>query len=212
MSCSAETSPRTQPYRGDLPLAAGFTFAQQARMTELVLAHELSFTDLYDCDGLVRLDQAFIAHLAAADAALHDRLMVARCEPDALERQAESDLIVDLSPHLEDFIGELFGISDEIRALQARHHELAPLYSVKRLFVQRRAVKGVKDADAEKLDGPALARELDRLMSVTPGETVAIPIWERRYAQHVANWLADEAANGDALATAQHYAAWATLS
>ena len=126
-------------------------------MTELVLAHELSFTDLYGCDGLVRLDQAFIAHLAAADVALHDRLMAARCEPDALERQAGSDLIVDLSPHLEDFIGELFGISDEIRALQARHHELAPLYSVKRLFVQRRAVKGVKDAEAEAANAEPLA-------------------------------------------------------
>ena len=181
-------------------------------MTDLALAHGLSFADLHHRDGLVRLDQAFVAHLARGDVVLHDRLMAARSEPDALERQAESDLLVDLAPHLEDFIGELFGISDEVRALQARHHELAPLYSVKRLFVQRRAVKGIKEADAEELDGPGLASELDRLMSVTPGEAAAIPNWERRYAEHVAQWLGDEAANGEALATAQQYAAWATLS
>ena len=82
--------------------------------------------------------------------------MTARRDPDAVERLDESNLLVDLAPHLEDFIGELFGIAAEVRALQARHHELAPLYSVKRLFVQRRAVKGVKEADAVAIDGPGL--------------------------------------------------------
>src|SRR5208283_1715473 len=111
----------------------------------------------YDRAGLVRVDRAFVAHLAASDVTLHDRLMAGRSAPDAIEHQTHSDLLVDLAPHLEDFIGELFGIDAEVRALQARHHELAPLYSVKRLFVQRRAVKGVKEADATELDGPRLA-------------------------------------------------------
>src|SRR5215472_14255079 len=181
-------------------------------MTDLALAHGLSFADLYERGGLTRLDRAFVARLAEADVALHDRLMAARREPDAIERQTESDLLVDLAPHLEDFIGELFNIADEVRALQARHHELAPLYSVKRLFVQRRAVKGVNEAAAAELDGPGLARELDRLMNVTPGEGLAIPAWERRYAEYVADSLIDEAANDEALSTAQGYAAWATLS
>src|SRR6266550_3059687 len=181
-------------------------------MTDLALRHGLSFADLCDRDGLVRLDQAFVAHLVESDVALHDRLMAARSDPDAIEHQAASDLIVDLAPHLEDFIGQLFGIAAEIGALQARHHELAPLYSVKRLFVQRRAVKGVKEQDAEALDGPGLACEIDRMIGAAPGEPLSIAAWERRYAEHVANWLADEAANTDPLATAQRYAAWATLS
>jgi NADPH-dependent glutamate synthase beta subunit-like oxidoreductase/NAD(P)H-flavin reductase len=181
-------------------------------MTDLVLAHGLSFADLYDRDGLVRLDRAFVAELAVTDVALHDRLMTARQDPDAVADQALSDLLVDLAPHLEDFIGGLFSIAAEVRALQARHHELAPLYAVKRLFVQRRAVKGVKEADAEELDGPGLARELDRLMGTTLDEPIIAAAWERRYAEHVANWLADETANDEPLATAQRYAAWATLS
>ncbi|TMJ57278.1 MAG: pyridine nucleotide-disulfide oxidoreductase, partial [Alphaproteobacteria bacterium] len=138
--------------------------------------------------------------------------MAARSDPDAMEDPAESDLVVDLAPHLEDFIGELFGIAGELRGLQARHHELAPLYSVKRLFVQRRAVKGLKEGDAAALDGPALVRELDRLIGVTPDEANTVPAWERRYAERVTNWLVDEAANAEPLATAQRYAAWATLS
>ena len=129
-------------------------------MTDLALKHGLSFADLYDREGLVRLDRAFVAHLVETDIGLHDRLMAARRDPDAVERLEESNLLVDLAPYLEDFIGELFGIEAEVHALQARHHELAPLYSVKRLFVQRRAVKGVKEVDATAIDG----RELDQLM------------------------------------------------
>jgi NADPH-dependent glutamate synthase beta subunit-like oxidoreductase/NAD(P)H-flavin reductase len=181
-------------------------------MNDLVLKHGLSFPDLYDREGLVRLDRTFVADLAAADIGLHDRLMTARRDPGAIGRLDESNLLVDLAPHLEDFIGALFGIEAELRALQARHHELAPLYSVKRLFVQRRAVKGVKEEDAVAIDGPGLTRELDRLIGTSPGADGAITAWERRYAEHVANWLADETGNVGALATAQRYAAWATLA
>jgi len=181
-------------------------------MADLALQHGLSFADLYDRNGLVRLDQVFVAHLAETDVALHDRLMAARSDPDAIEGQTESDLLVDLAPHLEDFIGELFGIAAEVQALQARHHELAPLYSVKRLFVQRRAVKGVREADAAEIHGPRLAGELDRLIGGAPKEVITIAAWERRYAEHVASWLDDEAAHSGPLETAQLYAAWATLS
>jgi hypothetical protein len=110
-------------------------------MTDLALGFGLSFEDLYRRDGLVRLDRAFVAHLAEADAELHNRLMAARATPP--EGKVESDLLVDMAPHVEDFVGKLFGISSEIRAEQERHDALAALYTVKRLFVQRRAVKGV---------------------------------------------------------------------
>jgi NADPH-dependent glutamate synthase beta subunit-like oxidoreductase len=179
-------------------------------MTNLVLQHGFSFADLYDRDGLVRLDRAFVARLAETDTGLHDRLMAARRDPVVIEGLDESSLLVDLAPHLEDFIGELFGIAAEVRALQAHHHELAPLYSVKRLFVQRRAVKGVKEADAVAIDGAGLAGELDRLMNAPSGDAIAA--WERRYAEHVANWLEDEAGSAGPLEVAQRYAAWATLA
>ncbi|HEY3908823.1 MAG TPA: FAD-dependent oxidoreductase [Stellaceae bacterium] len=181
-------------------------------MTDLALRHGLSFADLYDRDGLVRIDRAFVGDLAEADGGLHDRLMTARRDPDAIGQHALSDLLVELAPHVEDFLGRLFGIAAEVRALQARHHELAPLYSVKRLFVQRRAVKGVKEADAAAIDGPALGRELDGLIGIAPDAEAAVRQWERRYAEQVAGGLDDEAGNAAALDLAQRYAAWATLS
>src|SRR5256885_2020062 len=167
-------------------------------MTELALQHGLAFPDLYDRDGLIRLDRAFVAHLAAADVALHDRLMAARAEPEALERKAESDLLVDLAPHLEDFLGELFGVASEVRALQAQHDKLAPLYSTKRLFVQRRAVKEIKEADAAHLNGHKLGQELDTLIGGPPADFTTrqgVLAWELRYSEWVARWLDDEPAH-----------------
>ncbi|HXP32248.1 MAG TPA: FAD-dependent oxidoreductase [Stellaceae bacterium] len=173
-------------------------------MTELALKHGLVFADLYRRDGLVALDRAFIAHLAASDVPLHDRLVAARWAPEALEAKAESELLIDLAPHVEDFIGELFGIAGEIRALQARHDALAPLYTVKRLFVQRRAVKGVSHAEAAAIDGAAAARDLEAL--------IGGPLTEASFAAHVARWMESEAHHASELDVAARYAAWATLA
>ena len=173
-------------------------------MTSLALKHGLDFRDLYRRDGLVKLDAAFIAHLLEVDVALHNRLATARRDPAALDRKAESDLLTELAPHLEDFIGDLFAIAAELRALQGRHDALAPIYAVKRLFVQRRAVKGVSAEVATAEDGDALAVALAREL----GE----PVSEESFARHVARWMEDEAAHAGALALAARYAAWATLA
>src|SRR6204780_5543557 len=173
-------------------------------MTELRLKHGLAFADLYRRDGLVRLDAAFFDHVKTGDAALAGRLAVARKDPDALEAKAESDLLVELAPYLEDFVGEFFGNAKEMRALQARHGELAPLHGVKRLFVQRRAVKGVTPEQASAIDGPALARELEKIFGESLTEIV--------FARNVARWMEDEPKHAAELDLAARYAAWATLS
>src|SRR5256885_2325236 len=184
-------------------------------MTDLALKHGLSFSDLYERDGLIRLDRAFVAHLAATDVGLHARLMAGRAEPEALDRKAESDLLVDLAPFVEDFLGELFGIAGEVRALQARHDKLAPLFSVKRLFVQRRAVKEIKEPEAAALNGHKLGEELETLIGGPPadfGSRQGALAWELRYAEAVGHWLEDEAAHPLPLKAALQYAAWATLA
>src|SRR5204862_6148634 len=184
-------------------------------MTDLALKHGLSFSDLYERDGLIRLDRAFVAHLAATDVGLHARVMAGRAGPEALDRKAESDLLVDLAPHAEDFLGDLFGIVGEVRALQARHDKLAPLYSVKRLFVQRRAIKEIKEADAARLNGHKLGQELDTLIGGPPPDfdtRRGVLAWELRYAEAVGRWLENEPAHQLPLEAELEYAAWATLA
>jgi len=156
----------------------------------LRLAFGLDFEDLYAREGLLRLDAEFLQFLAEADAALRARLEAARSAPPT--GKEESELLIALAPHLEDFLARLFGIESEVQALAARHHELAPLYAVKRLFVQRRALHKVKPEDASA-EGFAFTTELD-------------------FARRVTEWQKDEVAHAAELEGAARYAAWATTT
>ena len=160
-----------------------------------------TFEALYSREGLARLDQHFVTALMERDAALHDRLVHARRDSGTLAPRLESALLLDLVPHLEHFIARLFGIEAEVGALAARHHQLAPLYQVKRQFVQRKAMHRYPAREAEEFDGLALERELASAF----GE----PFSELAYARHVAEWQKDETAHAAKLESALRYAAWA---
>ncbi|MBI1779301.1 MAG: FAD-dependent oxidoreductase [Proteobacteria bacterium] len=168
---------------------------------QLALSWGFRFTDLYELAGLLRLDQRFVQHLREGDTGLFNRLMAARAEPAKLEAKDESELLIELAPHLDDFVGALFGLSREIAALASDHEALAPLFTVKRLFVQRRAAKEFKPEEAQGFDGTALTTALEARF----GEALS----ELAYARHVARWLEDEANHADDLDLAKRYAAWA---
>src|ERR1019366_6544425 len=161
-----------------------------------------AFPDLYSRPGLVRIDAAFRQYLRQGDAALAERLVSARAQPDALAKKAESELLIALAPHLEDFIAALFGITAEVQALSARHAELAPLYTMKRLFVQRRAMHKIKPEEAASLDGAALEAQLVAWFGQ--------PFSELVFAREVSEWLTNEAQHGNRIDTAVQYAAWAS--
>jgi NADPH-dependent glutamate synthase beta subunit-like oxidoreductase/NAD(P)H-flavin reductase len=168
---------------------------------QLQLSFGISFADLYDQGALVRLDAAFLDWVGEADAGLRARLESARTHPEALAAKEESDLLIALAPLLEDFLGRLFGIGPELQRLAARHHELAPLYSVKRLFVQRRALHKVKPEDLQGFDAARAEAELAQAF----GE----PFSEIGFARAVTAWQNDEAAHAPELELAARYAAWA---
>ena len=90
-------------------------------MTELRLAHGLRFEDLYEPAGLAAIDRAFVSALKESDEGLAGRMLAARADPKSLDAKAESQLILDLAGHLEDFLGTLFGIESELKELQQRH-------------------------------------------------------------------------------------------
>ncbi|HEY2873010.1 MAG TPA: pyridine nucleotide-disulfide oxidoreductase, partial [Reyranella sp.] len=125
-------------------------------MNAPALGYGLSFHDLYDRDGLARLDAAFVAWLKDANVEVHARLMGARTAPEKLAVKDESNLLIELARPLEDFVGSLFGVADEASALRAVHMKLAPLYDCKRLFVQRYVTRAIKAVDASALDKPCV--------------------------------------------------------
>src|SRR5947207_2314029 len=160
------------------------------------LGFGIRFDDLYEREGLMRLDEAFLRFLGEADTALHDRLLAARQNPAIKD---ESDLLVALAPQVEDFLPKLFGIEAQARALAEKHNELAPLYSMKRQFVQRRALHKVKDTAG--VDADALEKQL-----------FGGPFTELQFARQVSDWLQNEATHAAQLEAAARYAAWATTS
>ena len=172
----------------------------------LELAHGLSFADLHSVAGLARVDAAFLRHLAAVDAALAERLAAARGAADACAGKDESALLLALAPHVEDFLAELFGIAAAVQALEARHHELAPLFGVKRQFVQRKAMNGYKADVAAAFDGPALRAALEARI----GQRVTGQDGELAFARAVTQWQEDAANRAEDIDVALRYAAWAS--
>jgi NADPH-dependent glutamate synthase beta subunit-like oxidoreductase/NAD(P)H-flavin reductase len=173
-------------------------------VTTLNLSFGFSFEDLYARDGLVRLDAIFLSQLKDAAPALQERLLAARANTASLSAKQNSELIIETAAYVDDFVGELFGIGEELRALQASHHELAPLYAVKRRFVQRKALVGQTAEKALAINGLAVAAELEAFLLT--------PLTERTYAEHVAKWLDAEASHTEPLRLAALYAVWAALT
>ena len=167
-----------------------------------VFGFGMATADLYCRDGLVKLDQEFLMFLKEGEAELFARLKQARAHPDELLPKDESALLIEIAPWVEDFVAKLFDIEAEVRALAAKHHELAPLYFCKRQFVQRRAKSKVKPAELAEIDGVAIEQKLIAEFGA--------PFSELVFATHVAKWMEDEVANEARLKIALQYAAWAS--
>jgi NADPH-dependent glutamate synthase beta subunit-like oxidoreductase/NAD(P)H-flavin reductase len=159
------------------------------------------FADLYTRDGLVRLDAAFCAFLTTVNSGVFNRLMAARAAPDSLSGKDESTLILDLAPYVDDWLGELFGITAQIQQQRQATDALAPLFATKRLFVQRVALKQYTTEQAATFDGQALRQQLAILMGQ--------PFSELAYATAVEHWRTDESHHAASLDLAARYAAWA---
>ena len=170
----------------------------------LSLSFGFSFEDLYNRDALARLDAVFLQELQEAAPDLHGQLVAARLDTSAVTVKQQSELIIAVAPHLEDFIGKLFHIDKALHDLQAKHSELAPLYSVKRKFIQKKALTGYTPEKASLIDGFAVAAELEAF--------TLEPLNERSYADHVARWMENESEHAEALRLAALYAAWAVLT
>ena len=172
-----------------------------AHHQSLTMGFGFSYNELYDWDGLIRLDAAFLDFLGESDTALRAQLEAARLSANMPYGKEQAGLLIALAPHLEDFLARLFSIETQVQALAARHHELAPLYSCKRLFVQRRAMTKVKPEEAAMIDGPALEAQL--------AAYIGTPFTELSFARQVVHWLVDEAVHAAELQLATRYAAWA---
>jgi NADPH-dependent glutamate synthase beta subunit-like oxidoreductase/NAD(P)H-flavin reductase len=158
------------------------------------LNFSLHFQDLYTLNGLYALDKAFL-HFLHQQNFLSKELVEARLtQPSAKE---ESTLILKIAPYVEEFIGQLFGVTQAIEALQRKSASYSPLIQAKRQFVQRYALK--KHPTAEGIDGQALSKDLPLSDELT-------------FAKAICQWLENEARHFEQLDKAARYVAWAVLT
>ncbi len=174
------------------------------------LGYNITFTDLYSPIGLQKVDAAFIAYLNSYFPDLSASLLTARKNPDNLTKKEESALIIELAAPLEKFTGVLFNITENIDKLKAEHHRLAPLFSCKRLFVQRRAVKGEYARTLPTADEAERIKDMLKIQ-VYPSSNNIIE-WELAFAGRVNTWLDNEPENQENINLALIYSAWAALS
>ncbi|APR98213.1 FAD-dependent oxidoreductase [Wolbachia endosymbiont of Folsomia candida] len=176
-----------------------------------------SFLDLYARDGLIKLDEIFLNYIKSCDEDLFYSLIEKRekAAPSSLSSQilskvssrcvtlessqmTDSQLIIDLSYLLDEFIAKLFNIEKEIEELKKKHNDFAAVYKCKRLFVQRYALK--KYADVASIDIDYVTNKLSHFLT--------LPITEQNFAKQVIHWFEDKENHKEEVELAAQYAAW----
>ncbi len=96
-----------------------------------------SYKELFDPEGLARLDQCFFTHLNETAPAVVAQLKRYRAGVGAREEQTQ--LILDLAPLLENFIAALFNIQAELAEARDQILLQEPIFSFKKHYVLKLA-------------------------------------------------------------------------
>ncbi|WCR54095.1 MAG: Glutamate synthase [NADPH] small chain [Wolbachia endosymbiont of Ctenocephalides orientis wCori] len=167
------------------------------------LNFNISFSNLYTCEGLIKLDEVFLNYIKSYDEDLFYLLIEARkkaTSPLASSKclklgSSDNQLIIDLSYLLDNFITKLFFIEKEAEELKKKHNDFAVIYKCKRLFVQRYALR--KYTNAESID---VTEKLSNFLN--------LPIEEKSFAEQVMHWFEDQEKYKEEIELAAQYAVW----
>lgn len=107
-----------------------------------------TFEALFQAEGLMRLDQAFLNQLNEEAPSLHPQLLAYRQGKSALTSLETSDLLIGCAKVLESFLGRLFDIEDDLAISQAKTQTHNPIAVFKKYYILRRAKKELSKADA----------------------------------------------------------------
>lgn len=162
----------------------------------LSLSFGLTFQDLYRRESLLRLHEIFQSYLKERDSSLYQRY--------ESSSPTDTEILVELAPFLEDFLGELFNIKNEIHTLQQNHHALSSIHYVKRQFIQRWALRNYSLVDVESID----ANELRSLLQKELNSTLT----QLSLANKIQFWMLNEEIYKEVLTLAAQYCAWAILT
>lgn len=144
---------------------------------------------LYTPEGLLNLHNKFQKYLLYSDQSLYQRLH----DSD----QLNSELIIELSIYIEDFIIDLFHVKQEAQSLCNYNNSYINIHTCKRQFIQRYAVKNYKIID----NYSEVKAELQRILDTDE-------ITEKLYANTVMKWWSNKEHHQYELEVAAKYAVW----
>ena len=98
-----------------------------------------TFEELFEAEGLERVDKSFLAFLQESDIALHEALLAYRLKLKSFTPKQISLLLIEVARHLEIFISELFNIQEAVKEAQLKLLENDPIFLFKQWFVLREA-------------------------------------------------------------------------
>ncbi|WP_339047077.1 FAD-dependent oxidoreductase [Candidatus Mesenet endosymbiont of Phosphuga atrata] len=153
----------------------------------------ISFSDLYNTDDLTKLDSAFLDYIKSYNKDLYHALCKAR-----ENKSYDSQLVIELSPVVEEFISKLFFIEEEAEALRKKHEDFVMLYKCKRLFIQRYALKKYVKTDDIEIN----------LVSKKLSVFLKFPLQEQDFAQKAIFWFEHKEKYQEEVELAAQYAAW----
>ncbi|WP_341763641.1 2-polyprenylphenol hydroxylase [Candidatus Tisiphia endosymbiont of Beris chalybata] len=163
------------------------------------LAFGLDFIELQTLEGLKKLDQIFQKFLQDHNYDLYKKLSFFRNNADKINPNYYSEFLLEISPILDDFLAQLFGIESEVAKLRFTHKEFDIIYECKRKFVHRTALKKYPYEKLKELNFNKLLSSIEQFLGV--GFT------EDKFAQQVLAWQLNEELYSVELNEAAKYAA-----
>ncbi len=169
----------------------------------------LDFYDLYNSEGLQKVEEKFQQFFAIKNQNLHQNFAALKNNPLSFDKKQQTAILIEAARALEDFLVYLFNIEKENLALKNEHAVLQKIYFVKREFVQRIVAKKFKEAPLD-VDG---RRVLEKFVETEQNNAT---ILEKNFAQKIfsllekeKNLTEEEQKEFESLAL---YAAWALYS
>ena len=163
--------------------------------------YDLDFATIQTPAGLARLDEAFVNELTASAPALAEALKAYRQRDEDLPGTQNSELLISLAPHVEAFLGRLFGIESELAGLRESILAEDVVMQFKQAYVQKRVKKYRKPIEYS-------FAELDAAVHAGVGH-IEEGDEERALARFAMALLDDETANAEVIET---LTAWCKLA
>ncbi|MGI4776354.1 MAG: FAD-dependent oxidoreductase [Janthinobacterium lividum] len=164
------------------------------------LGFNFSYEDLNKQEGLATIDKIFMDFVREYNLDLYFVLVKYRSYPNEVTKAEYSDLLIEISPLVDDFFSELFAVERKVEEIRRTAKAFDAIYECRRKFVQRFAIKKYC---ANKIKEINFKNTAESLISLCEGK-----ITQERFVENVFKWLQKPEKYSQHIDLAARYAAY----